>query len=79
MNEHKQRGGYRPNAHRPRLYNDEVMSRETIRLAKQHTRILQDIDPSISAAIRAILDDPRLAVEISIFIKKRKENKNVPG
>lgn len=65
------RGGFRKNAHRPPLYGEgETMVQHTIRITKSHTSKLKEAHPNVSKAIRAILDDPKLSVEIDKFVER---------
>lgn len=69
----KPTGGKRPGSGRHRLYQ-EVMVRGTIRLPDIHYATLDKIDPNISKAIRAIMDDPKLSRAIRKFIDRRKQD-----
>lgn len=67
------RGGYRPNAKRPTLYESGSMVRTTISLPPHHMEILSAIDKETSPAIRVILDDPRIQEIIQTIINERKK------
>ena len=50
----------------------EPLFKATIRISNQHVLTLEEIDINLSAAIRAVLDDPKVSKAIHKFIDERK-------
>jgi len=67
------RGGYREGAGRIPDYGVS-MERYMIRIPPQHTATLKEVHPSISKAIRNILDDPETLTAIQKLIERNRAN-----
>ena len=68
----KPRGGKRPGAGRHSIYKGERLQQKTVRLPSAHLSTLYQVNPELSGAIRDLLDDPRIARAVRLFIQERK-------
>lgn len=66
-----QRGGSRPGAGRHSVYGVN-MDRFMIRIPPQHTKLLKEVSPNISQAVRTLLDDPEILARIESIVTFKK-------